>query len=135
MQSPFIYHEGTLAVKVKYLVTDKDKRHKDSMKFISYKALNSRLNSDNFTEKQLRKGSFAGCALVQFSSLSRDWKDRLTTVFGNPKEEVKKSWFAQHYFADREAFDFYLGHRYGENNDQKLDLDKVELYTIGRAHV
>ncbi|AOW08712.1 hypothetical protein [Flavobacterium gilvum] len=127
METPYKYYEKKLGFKIKYLIYDRD-YHVDSLKLISYRAINWRMNSDTCIEKQLRRGSLGCDALVVFDSLSQDWKDRITTKFGKPKEEVKKSWFAQHYVADREAFDFYIGYRYGEKNSKKLELDTIEQY-------
>lgn len=132
MESPFEYYDGKLGVKLSYLTTNKNP-HPESIKVIPYRTLRYRMNSANATERQLRKPALNMDALVLFSSLCREWKDRLTTKFGNPKEEIKKSWFAQHYTADRKAFDFYVGHRYGENNQEKLDLKLVEQYTYNAS--
>ncbi|AOW11316.1 hypothetical protein EM308_08225 [Flavobacterium gilvum] len=117
---------------MKYLIFDRD-FHNDSLKLISYKAINGRMKSDTCSEKQLRRASLGCDALVLFSSLSQEWKDKITTKFGKPQEEVKKSWFAQHYIADREAFDFYIGYRYGEKSTKKLELDTVEQYTYNAS--
>ncbi|MGV8814777.1 MAG: hypothetical protein ACOH2D_11775 [Gelidibacter sp.] len=92
-----------------------------------------RLNSETCTETRLREGNWAGDSLVLFSSLSREWKDALTDKFGKPQEEIKKSWFAEHFEKDRNAFDFYVGHRYGDKNEKKLDLDLVKKYTFNAS--
>lgn len=130
-ESPFEYYDSKLCVKMKFLTSDRN--HKESIKVITYNALYRRGKSKTCTEIQIREGNWAGDALFLFSSLCRDWKDRLTTKFGNPKKEIKKSWFAQHYIADRKAFDFFVGHRYGENNEKKLDLKLVEEYTYNAS--
>lgn len=91
------------------------------------------MDSDNSVEKQLRRGQLNCDALILFSSLPREWKDRITTKFGDPKKEIKKSWFSQQYVADREAFNFFVSYRYGENNQQKLDLKLVEEYTYNAS--
>lgn len=129
-EGPYTYHDKKLGVKIKFLIFDRD-FHKDSLRLISYKALNQRMRSQNSSEQELRKGSWGGDALVLFSSLSLDWRNRLTTTFGNPDVEAKKSWFSQHYLADREAFNFYVGYTYNEN--QKLELDIVETYTYNAS--
>ncbi|MBK5213593.1 MAG: hypothetical protein JJE55_08045 [Flavobacteriaceae bacterium] len=132
MESPFEYYGGKLGVKISYLTTNKS-HHSESIKAVPYRTLRYRMNSENFTEKQLRKPALNMDALILFSSLSREIKDRLTTKFGHPKEAIKTSWFAQHYTADRKAFDFYVGHRYGQNNQEKLDLKLVEQYTYNAS--
>ncbi|MBW4362693.1 hypothetical protein [Flavobacterium taihuense] len=126
METPYEFHEKKLGVKIKYLIFDRD-FHEDSLKLISYNALYKRTASSTCTEKELRKGSWSGEALILFTSLSQDWKDQLTVRFGKPQEEIKKSWFAQHYVADREAFNFYLAYTYGDN--VKLDTPIIEKYT------
>lgn len=132
METPYEYHDKKLGFKIKYLIFDRD-HHNESLKLISYKAINGRMKSDTCSEKQLRRASLGCDALVEFNSMSQDWKDRITTKFGKPQEEVKKSWFAQHYIADREAFDFYIGYRYGETNSKKLELDTIEQYTYNAS--
>ncbi|MES2238896.1 MAG: hypothetical protein V4497_01425 [Bacteroidota bacterium] len=132
METPYEYYEKKLGFKIKYLIFDRD-FHNDSLKLISYKAINGRMKSITCTEKQLRRASLGYDALIEFSTLCQEWKDRITTKFGKPQEEIKKSWFAQHYIADREAFDFYVGYRYGENKSKKLELDTVEQYTYNAS--
>ena len=127
METPYQYYNNKLGFKIKYLTTDRN--HVDSLCLISYNTLYKRMKSKTCSEKQLREGNWAGEALILFSSLSRDYKDRITKAFGVYKEEIKKSWFAQHYVTDRNAFDIYVAHRYGENKDKKLDLNLVEQYT------
>jgi hypothetical protein len=124
-ETPFEFHDKKLGVKIKYLIFDRH-FHPNSLKLISYKALNGRFNSQTCHEQQLRKPSIGCDALALFSSLSQDWRDALTLKFGPPKEEIKKSWFAQHYIADRGAWDFYTGYTYGDK--VKLELDTIELY-------
>lgn len=131
-ESPFVHYKNKLCVKVRFLTSDRNP-HPKSLQLITYRAFKKRMDNPDNTEKQMRNGSWAGGALVLYSSLSREYKDALTTAFGNPKEEIKKSWFADHYVADREAFDFYVAHRYGANNEHKLDLEKVEEYTYNAS--
>lgn len=126
METPYEYHDKKLGFKIKYLIFDRD-LHSESIKVISYKAINGRMNSNTCHEKQLRRASLGFDALVEFSSLCLEWKERITVKFGKPQEEVKKSWFASHYIADREAFDFYLAYTYGEK--VKLDHAIIERYT------
>lgn len=127
LETPFVYHDKKLGVKINYLYYDKTKPyHEDSLKLITYKALNGRFNSETAHEIQLRRGSLTCPALALFSSLSQEWRDLLTLKFGKPKEEIKKSWFAQHYVADREAYDYYTAYTYGEK--VKLEIKTIELY-------
>jgi len=125
LETPFEYHEKKLGVKIKYLIFDRH-FHPNSLKLISYNALNKRIRSESCSEKELRRASLGCDALAVYDSLSQIWKDMLILHFGKPKEEIKKSWFAQHYMADREAFNFYLAYTYGDK--VKLDLDVAELY-------
>ena len=132
MENPYEFYDNKLGVKVKFLTNDTN-CNEYSLQLISGRSLRNRMTSNTCTEKQLRKGSFAGDSLVLFSSLSREWKDFLTTKFGTPQKEIKKSWFAQHYETNRTAFDFYVAHRYGDNNENKLDLDLVQKYTFNAS--
>lgn len=131
METPYQHYNKKLGVKINYLFfTDKRRvSHEDSLGLISYKALDGRMNSKTCCEKRLKRASLGNDALILFSSLSREYKDQITAKFGNPKREVKKSWFSRHYVADRSAFDYYTAFRYGERNEKKLDLKLVEQYT------
>lgn len=131
-ESPYEYYDGKLGVKSKFLTTGK-KSHPESLKLIAPRTLRHRLTSETCTEQRLREGSWAGEALVLFSSLSREWKDRITTKFGKPEKVIKKSWFAEHFINDRGAFNFYVAYRYGENNQEKLDLKFVEEYVYNAS--
>jgi hypothetical protein len=124
METPYEYHNKKLGVKIKYLIFD---RHfcEDSLKLISYNALNKRCLSDKAVEKELRRASLSCEALVEFNSLTAEWRDILVLKFGKPQEEIKKSWFAQHYMFDREALDFYQAFK---NEDKKLDPAFIERY-------
>ena len=126
MESPFEFYDGKLGVKIKYLICDKTS-HEKGLNIMPYRSFKKRMDSKNCPEKQLRRASLNYDALVEFNSLCREWKDTLTMVFGSPKTEIKKSWFAQHYEADRKAGDFYAAYRYGEDN-KKLDLKLIETY-------
>lgn len=132
MDTPYEFYDGKLGVKIKFLITDIDRKHSDSLCLIKYKTLYARMKSKNSSEQELRRSCFGSDSLILFSSLDRQTKDALTIKFGNPKTEVKKSWFAQHYVADRKAFDFFLAHTYGEEN-KKLDLKYVEQYTYNAS--
>lgn len=129
--NPYEYYDNKLGVKVKFLTTDKC--HEESLSLIAYRTLKKRMDSSTCCEKQLRRASLNMDSLILFSSLGRDWKDNLTVTFGHPKKEIKKSWFAKHYISDRAAFDFYVGHRYGDNKEKKLDLKLVEQYTYNAS--
>lgn len=129
--TPYEYYEGKLGVKISYLVNDRNVNEK-SLRFINYNALWKRMASNNFPENQLRRASLNYDALIEYNSLCREWKDSLTIAFGSPKTEIKKSWFAQHYEADRNAFDFFAAYRYGEDN-RKLDLKLIETYTYNAS--
>lgn len=125
METPYEYHDKKLGVKIKYLVFDRCS-HSDSLRLISYNALNKRLNSQKSIEKELRRASLGCDALILHSSLTQEWKDQLAVRFGKPNEEVKKSWFAQNYVADREAYNFYIAYTYGEK--VKLDSEFIQKY-------
>lgn len=130
-ETPYEFYDNKLGVKVKYLISNAN--HKDSLALIPYRTLKKRMDSQTCCEQQLRRASLNMDALILFSSLSRDFKDNLTTKFGLPKQEIKSSWFSQHYIADREAFNFFVGHRYGETLEKKLDLKLVEQYTYNAS--
>jgi hypothetical protein len=130
-ETPYEFYDNKLGIKVKYLVSDK--KHKDSLELIPYRTLKKRMDSQTCCEQQLRRASLNMDSLILFSSLSRDFKDNITTKFGLPKQEIKKSWFSQHYEASRDAFNFFVAHRYGENLEKKLDIKLVEQYTYNAS--
>lgn len=131
MDTPYEYYNGKLGVKIKYLIFDFSV-HDRSLRLIAYRTLKKRMDSSNCPETQLRRASLNYDALIEYNSLCREWKDSLTIAFGSPKTEIKKSWFAQHYEADRNAFDFFAAYRYGEDN-RKLDLKLIETYTYNAS--
>lgn len=131
METPYEYYDGKLGVKIKYLIFDCS-NHSDSLAIISYRALKKRMDSKTCIEQQLRTASWAGDALILYSSISQEWKDNLTMKFGSPKTEIKRSWFADHYEADRKAFDFFAAYTYGDDN-KKLDLKLIETYTYNAS--
>lgn len=134
-ETPFEYHNEKLGVKTKYLIKD-DKvvsAHEDSLKLISYKALDGRMSSKTQSEIRLRRGSLGFDALVEFDSLVQEWRDALVFKFGKPTEKVRASFFEKHYISDRKAFDFFAAHRYGEDNNKKLPPEAIELYTYNAS--
>lgn len=131
LEIPFEYHENKLGVKIKFLTTDRC--CDESLRLISYKAINQRMNSKTQPERQLRRASLGFDALVELNSLVQEWRDALVFKFGKPTEMVRESFFAKHYVADRKAFDFYAAHRYGEDNNKKLDPETIEIYTYNAS--
>lgn len=132
-QTPYEFYDGKLGVKTKYLISDEDVREKGSFCFITLNALGKRLRSKTCTEKHLRRASLGFDALVEFNSLCREWRDALTMQFPKPKEQAKKSYFAKHYEADRKAFDIFCAHRFGENDERKLEPEVIEVYTYNAS--
>lgn len=132
MATPYEYHEGKLGVKVRFLISDKNK-DEDSLCLMTYRSFKWRMDSEKSAEKQLRTGSWAYEALVEYDSLSQEWRDMLNVKFGNPPEKVKESYFTQHYFTDGKALEFYQTHRYGERNEKTLTPEQIELYTYNAS--
>lgn len=131
--TPYEYHDGKLGVKVKFLVSDENKRHDKSFKFIKYRSLSHRLQSKTCTEQQLRAGSWFYDALVLFESLAPQWRSQIEHEYPKPKEQAKKGYFAKHYESDRKAFDFFCAYRFGENNERKLEPEVIEKYTYNAS--
>jgi hypothetical protein len=131
METPYEYYTGKLGIKIKFLICDFSS-HEKSLNLIAYRTLKKRMDSNNCPETQLRRASLNYDALIDYNSISREWKDSLTIAFGSPKTEIKKSWFAQHYEADIKAFDFFCAYRYGDDN-RKLDLKLIETYTYNAS--
>lgn len=131
-ESPYEYYQGRLGIKIKFLIADRNKAA-DSLCLINYRAFRKRMDSSTSSEKELRRASLGCDALVQFNSLSREWRDLITVTFGEPETEVKKSWFAQNYVADPMALDFFQNYRYGEANEKKLPPDAIDTYTYNAS--
>ena len=131
--NPFEYCNEKLGVKVKYLIKDIELRDENSLCLISANALGKRMKSKTCLEKRLRMPSLGFDSLIEFDSLSVEWRDRITVKFGKPVEQIKESWFAKHYLADKEAFNYYVAYRYGDRNDKKLTLELVEKYTYNAS--
>lgn len=129
--NPYEFYNNKLGIKISYLISDRNS-NMESLKLITYNALHRRMNSETCTEKQLRRGSLNNDALIQFNSMSQNWRDNITIKFGSPKQEIKKSWFANHYESDRKAFDFFSAYVYGADN-KKLNLDLIEVYTYNAS--
>lgn len=129
--TPFEYHDDKLGVKVKFLTTDRC--CDDSLKLISYNALYKRTQSKTQPETELRRASLGFDALVEFDSLVQEWRDALVINFGKPAQQVRESFFSKHYISDKEAFDFFCAHRYGEDEDKKLPPEAIELYTYNAS--
>lgn len=132
-ETPYEYFNNKLGVKVKFLVCDETKRHNDSLNLIKYRSLSYRTKSKTCTEKQLRRASLGFDALVEYNTLDIEWRNLLNITFGKPKEEVKKSYFAKHYEADRKAFDYFRHYRYGQFDEKKLPPEVIELYTYNAS--
>lgn len=130
--TPYEYHNGKLGVKTSWLISD-TKKHDTSFGFIKYRSLSHRLNSDTCVEQSLRRASLGFDALVLFESLCKEWKEIIELAYPKPKQTAKQSYFAKHYEADREAFDYFCAYRFGENNERKLDPEVIELYTYNAS--
>lgn len=130
--TPYEYHEGKLGVKVRFLISDEN-RDENSLCLIRGRAFRWRIASSTCSENQLRRASLGSEALVDFSSLSQEWRDMLTAKFDNPPQRVRESFFAKHYFTDGKALDFFQTHRYGERNEKNLTTEQIELYTYNAS--
>lgn len=126
--TPYEYYNGKLGVKVRFLISDENK-DEQSLNLIRGRAFRWRMGSETSQEKRLRQPSLGCEALVEYSTLSQEWRDMLNVKFGNPPEKVRESYFAQNYFTDGKALEFYKTHRYGERNEKCLTPEQIELYT------
>lgn len=129
---PFEYHEGQLGVRIKFLISDRNK-HRKSLELISYRALRYRMESRTRSEKELRRASLGYEALIVYDSLPQGWREMLALKFGNPPEEVRQSFFEKYYKRDSEALDYYLAHRYGDDHSKRLTPELIERYTVNAS--
>ncbi len=132
INTPYEFYEGKLGFKIKHLVSDEERMHSESLSLIKYNALYLRCKSKKRVEQMLTRGCFGSDALVLFSSLSNEFKERIVSKFGKPTEEIKKGMFAENYTPDRDAFNFFTAHRYGSEK-KKLDLKYIEQYTYNAS--
>lgn len=130
--TPYEYYNGKLGVKVRFLISDENKEEQ-SLCLIKIRALRKRMDSETSKEQRLRRASLGCEALVEFKSLSQEWRDLLTTKFGNPPQKARESYFAKHYFTDGKALEFYQLHRYGDRNEKTLTPEQIELYTYNAS--
>ncbi|MDM1093393.1 hypothetical protein [Myroides odoratimimus] len=130
--NPYEYCDNQLGVKIKYLISDRNKAD-ESLCLISYRAFKKRMDSDTSSEVQLRRGSLGVDALVEYNSLSMDWKEELNKYFGSPPEKIEEDYFKKHYFYDSKAYDYYLDYRFGEGQAEKLKIKFIEEYTYNAS--
>ena len=126
-QTPYEYYNNKLGVKVSYLTTDKNP-HERSLRFMCYRSLKYRIDSDTCSERQLRKGSWSYDSLVEFDSLESDWRQLIHTTFGVPQREVEQSLFSKHFVTDGQCKQVFEAYRYGKDNLQRLPVEVIELY-------
>lgn len=130
-ETPFEYHADKLGVKLSFLISScKDKKaHPSSLAFMKYRSLKKRLDSKTCAEQQLRCAHLNAPALVAWDSLSQDWKNKLIEAFGEPKSQVRKSWFSQQYEYDAKAYEFYRTYGY-EPGETPLSEDLRTKYAL-----
>lgn len=124
--SPYEYYNKQLGVKMRYLISDRN-RHEKSLCVDQYRTFKKRLDNPNTCEKQLRTACFGCDALVQFSTLPRVVKDALVARWGDGHVSVEKNHFKQAYAPDYVARQFYINHVFGDDN-KKLDHAYIDLY-------
>ena len=130
--TPYVFHDGKLGFQIKYLIGG-ELAHNDSLKLITKRSINWRMNSKTSPEKRLRYPAYNSPSLVEFRSLSREWKDIITATFGNPPEVISKSWFSEQYIYDQKAYDFYCDHTYGDDNSTHLSTDLRQQYAYNAS--
>lgn len=130
--TPYEYYNGKLGVKIGYLISDRN-ASPHSLKVLKYNALYKRLKSTTCTEKELRRASLGFESLVLFESLCPQWRMELEHAFPKPQAQAQRSYFAKHYEYDRVAYDFFLRHRFGEDNTRKLEPEVIESYTVNAS--
>lgn len=128
--NPYEYHNGKLGVKTSYLTSDKNSP--ESLSLIRNSGLNKRMNSNNFTEKQLRRACYGFPSLIEFDSLSQDWQNLIILKFGEAKQKIRKSFFAECYEYDTEAYQFFQQFTYGKEQ-RYLPEEVQEEYTANAS--
>ncbi len=128
MDNVYQFYDNKLGVAIQYLTADRNNNEK-SLALINYTTLRKRITSKTSPEKELRKASWSGPALVQFSSLCKEWKNQLIVKFGNPPEKIKENYFKKNFVLDTTAFNWFSNYRYGDHN-LGLDEKLIEKYTV-----
>ncbi|ENA1803033.1 hypothetical protein ABF179_002457, partial [Flavobacterium psychrophilum] len=52
-ETPYEYYDKKLGVKIKFLISDLDRKHPDSLCLFKYKTLYARIKSNNACEQEL----------------------------------------------------------------------------------
>lgn len=129
--TPYEYHESKLGVKIKFLISDRNKDN-HSLCVIKYRAIRKRMDVSSSKEVELRRACLNTEGLILYSTIEQAWKDALTLKFGPPQENIRRTFFQENYFLDRKAYQFYLDYTYGPDK-KKLDLSLVDEYTFNAS--
>ena len=130
--NPYEYHNGVLGVQARFIFSSSKivTAHSKSLCLVSYVAFNRKLKDHKII--LLRPQGPNHPLLVRYDSLSEQWQNLLTIAFGEPKKQVRKTWFERLYERDMQAFDFYSRYRFPKGN-QALTDNEVDRYTLNAS--
>jgi len=131
-QSIYEYHNGVLGAQARYLFEGNKivSAHPNSLRMVSYFSFNRMLRGHKIIP--LRSQGPGQPLLVRHDSLPAQWQNLAVKAFGEPRKQVRKSWFERLYERDMQAFDFFSTYRFPKGN-QALSDEKVEEYTLNAS--
>lgn len=132
MNGPYEYYNGKLGVKIKYLISDKDAAHEDSIRVIPMRTLNWRMKSPTRKEKQLRLPATNFPALIEFHSMPYEWQTQMENEFGKAPENMRQSYFSKHYKFDTAAYTFFSRFVVGAKRTA-LEPNEITEYTYNAS--
>lgn len=128
---PYITYNGSIGVRVSFLVSDVDLADDKSLRLLTYEALKKR--AARTPGLRLREGKGKGNeALFSFENIDPEWKELLVEMFGDPKSVIKQSYFLDEFYErDYKASNFYNLHTLA--NGESLDEDLKFTYTTNAS--
>lgn len=126
--TPYEYYNDVLGVQARFIF-DSDNSHEKSIRLIGERGLQKRIENNRL--KKIRATAPGMPMLISWQSCPETWQNLLIKAFGEPKAQIRKSIFEQHYTRDSKAFDFYSVYRFDDG--LPLDDNKVEEYTLNAS--
>ncbi|MGV3705420.1 MAG: hypothetical protein ACO1NU_08580 [Arcticibacter sp.] len=130
MQSAYDIYKNEIGVRMSFLISDFDKRQKDSLAIIGYDAIAKRAKRN--PGLRLREGKGLGNeALLSWVNLPYDWKKQCIERFGDPDLVTKTNELEKLYQIDPKAADVYATFKKGDGT--KLDPKLIKAYTANAS--
>lgn len=133
MESPYQTYNRQIGVRLSYIVMEGHKRykaHEKSIKITSYDAYEKRARrTEGF---RLKQGKGQGNeVLLSWEHLPNEWQHRLKETFGDPKQQIEKSYLEKFHSLDAKAENFYS--TYIRPDGIKLSPKLIAEYTANAS--